>query len=143
MKKKKVSKQDKSDRQVIESRKHEPAYTLEDIVKAAQKQGMSVDIKLLPKGTTTELVVTAPQDERPLLNIPADQWPGDPGCRSVIAAREVTNKRIEREFKDNPSSKWVITPYEIIERQEFFKRIAPKPLVVEAQGTNVTAVNPS
>ena len=103
-----------------------PTYTLEDIVQAAHKEGMKIDIKLLPK----ELAPTL-EYLRPLLNLPADKWPGNPGCRSIIAGLDITRKDIEKTFRDNPSSQWIITPFEIVERTEFFKPkpVAPTPSV--------------
>jgi hypothetical protein len=96
--------------------KLKPTYTLEDIVKAAHKQGMKIDIKLLPK----ELAPTL-EYLRPLLNLPADKWPGNPGYRSIVAGLDISHNDIGRVFRDNPGSQWIITPYEIIERKEFFK----------------------
>ena len=105
--------------------KPKPTYTLEDIVKAAHKQGMKIDIKLLPK----ELAPATLEYLRPLLNLPVNKWPGNPGCRSIVAGLDITRKDIERVFRDNPGSQWIITPYEIIERKEFFKPqpVAPTP----------------
>lgn len=87
------------------------ALTIEDVVTVAAQAGMQVDIRLVPQ----EIV-----SDRPLMNIPPGDWPGDPSCRSVIAAMNVTDKMVEREFKDSPSSQWVITPYAIHSREAFF-----------------------
>lgn len=87
--------------------------TLEDVVKAAHAAGAKVTLSLVPK---------AP--ERPRLDVPTAQWPGWAGNRSIMAALDYTERDVAAVFKDNPSSQWVITPYEIIERSKFF---APKP----------------
>lgn len=90
-------------------RKKKPV-TLEDVVAAAHAAGATVSVSLEPKVETRALLAT-----------PINEWPGDPTCRSIIADRVVTQRIIERAFKDSPTSKWVITPYDIIERDEFFR----------------------
>lgn len=91
----------------------EKPVTLTDIVRVAHALNMDVQVGLTPN-----------PPPRPLLNLTPSQWPGDPSCRSIIADMQCSEKTIERVFRDNPSSKWVITPYEIVERTQFF---APKP----------------
>lgn len=88
--------------------------TIEQIVEAAFEAGAEVRISLAPKNG----------ELRALLATPPNQWPGDPSCRTVIADRIVTNAIIERTFKDNPSSQWVITPYDIIAREDYFRQKA-------------------
>lgn len=64
--------------------------------------------------------------DRELLKKQPKEWPGDPGCRSVMAALDYMDKDVMRVFAENPSSLWVITPYEIIERSEFMAKMKPK-----------------
>lgn len=87
--------------------------TLEDIVTAAHKAGAKVTVSLVPL-----------KPERPRLELKPGDWPGWAGNRSIMAAMDYTAKDVEHVFRDNPTSQWVITPYEIIERSKFF---APKP----------------
>lgn len=103
--------------------------TLEDVVKAAHAAGAKVTVSLVPK-----------QPERPLLNWPTSQWPGWAGNRSIMAAMDYTDRDVERVFKDNPSSQWIITPYEVIERKVFF---APKPAPAPTPEAEVSTSNPS
>lgn len=103
--------------------------TLEDIVKAAHAAGAKVTVSLVPK-----------QPQRPLLNWPTSQWPGWAGNRSIMAAMDYTDKDVERVFKDNPTSLWIITPYEIIERKAFF---APKPAPEPVAHVEQSTSNPS
>lgn len=90
--------------------------TLEQVVTAAVAAGAKVSISLPP------LQPVPP--ERPRLKVPSNAWPGTPCNRTILASMEVTEKDIARAFKDTPSDRWVITPYEIVDRNEFFK---PKP----------------
>lgn len=108
MKKKRTPK-----RRVRRTKKPASKLTLEQVVKAAHEAGAKVSISLVPN---------AP--ERPRLKVPTSEWPGDPTNRSTMADLDYDEKDVAKVFKDNPSSLWVITPYEIIERSEFFK---PKP----------------
>lgn len=78
------------------------------------------------RGYTT---VKPKQPPRPLLQLPSGQWPGAPGTRSIMAAMDYTESDVQRVFLDNPSSQWIITPYEVIERRVFF---APKPAPIFA-----------
>ena len=94
-------------------RKKKKALTLSDVVKAAHAAGATVSVSLVPK-----------VEERALLSVPINEWPGNPTCRTIIADRVVTAKIIERTFKDNPTTKWVITPYDIIERGDYFRQKA-------------------
>jgi hypothetical protein len=87
--------------------------TLEEVVKAAHAAGATVTVSLVPL-----------KPQRPLLNWPTSQWPGWAGTRSIMAAMDYTDKDVAQVFKDNPTSQWIITPYEVIERSKFF---APKP----------------
>lgn len=89
---------------------------------AAHEAGAKVTVSLEPV-----------RPERPRLKLPTNEWPGTPYNRSTMADLDYTDKDVARVFKDNPSSVWVITPYEVIERSEFFK---PKPAPVESAGTN-------
>lgn len=98
--------------------KKKSSLTLAQVVEAAHAVGATVSVSLVPR--------TPAEPERALLKIPPNEWPGDPTCRSVLADMQITHKKVEREFRDNPSSKWVITPYEIIERQEFFRMLEAK-----------------
>lgn len=100
-------------KKVYKRRIKEKPVTLTDIVRVAHALNMDVQVGLTPN-----------PPPRPLLNVPVSQWPGDPTCRSVIADMKCDAKMVERMFRENPSSKWVITPYEIVERSQFF---APKP----------------
>lgn len=111
--------------------KRKPKLTLEDVVTAAVAAGATVNVKLLPNE-----VQAAAEYLRPLLKLPANEWPGNPGCRSIVAGLDITRKEIERVFRDNPGSKWVITPYEIIEREAFLQSTKTKT-------TTTTPVNPS
>src|SRR5512143_4305869 len=99
--------------------------TLEQVVTAAVEAGASVSISL-PK-----LLPMPP--ERPRLKVPTKDWPGSPYNRSTMADMNYTEKDVARVFKDNPSSLWVITPYEIVSREEFFK---PKRAPRQGTGTN-------
>ena len=92
--------------------------TIADVVEAAHTLGMEVSVALRPN--------TPAEPPRQLLTVPSGQWPGDPTSRSVMADLNLTHKKIEREFKDSPSSKWIITPYEIIERDKFFAMLQSK-----------------
>lgn len=86
--------------------------TLAQVVQAAHEAGAKVSISL------------EPVPERPRLTTPSKLWPGTPFNRTILASLDITEKDIAKAFKDNPSDRWVITPYEIVDRQEFFK---PKP----------------
>jgi len=88
--------------------------TLEDVVRAAHAAGATVSVSLVPR-----------QPERPRLDLPSDKWPGDVYSRSTMAALDYTAKDVERVFKENPTSLWIVTPYEIISRKDFFN---PKPV---------------
>ena len=87
--------------------------TLEEVVKAAHAAGAKVTVSLVPL-----------KPERPRLELKTGDWPGWAGNRSIMAALDYTDKDVEHVFRDNPTSQWVITPYEVIERSKFF---APKP----------------
>jgi len=87
--------------------------TLEQVVKAAHAAGAKVTVSLVPK-----------EPERPRLQLKSSEWPGWAGNRSIMASMEYTERDVAAVFKDNPSSLWIITPFEIIERKVFF---APKP----------------
>lgn len=96
--------------------KTKPKLTLEQVVTAAVDAGASVSISLPP--------LQPMPPERPRLKLSTKEWPGDPTNRSTMADLDYTEKDVARVFKDNPSSRWVITPYEVFERSAFF---APKP----------------
>ena len=49
-------------------------------------------------------------------------WPGDPSCRSILASA-ASDAEVVKEFKNSPSSKWVITSDRILERCEFFMQL--------------------
>ncbi len=68
-----------------------------------------------------EALNTVARETRKKLEISPNDWPGNPGTRSVVAAIDYTPKHIAKIFIESPSSKWVITCYEIIERNQFFK----------------------
>jgi hypothetical protein len=87
--------------------------TLEQVVKAAHEAGATVTVSLVPH---------AP--ERPRLKLSTKDWPGDPYTRSTMADLNYDEKDVAKVFKDNPTSQWVITPYEVFERTKFF---SPKP----------------
>lgn len=89
--------------------------TLEQVVKAAHEAGATVTVSLVPK---------AQPAARPRLTVPSEKWPGNPWIRSIMADLDYDEKDVAKVFKDNPSSQFIITPYEIIERSEFLK---PKP----------------
>lgn len=101
--------------------------TLEDVVKAAHAAGAKVTVSLVPR-----------VPERPRLE--PEQWPGWAGNRSIIAAMDYTEKDVKKVFTENPSSLWVITPFEIIERSEFFK---PKPKPAPTPEAEQSTANPS
>ncbi len=77
---------------------------------AAENGAITVSVPVLP---LAELRPKLPPDH-PI--------PGDPYTRSTMAAMSYTAHDVARVFKDNPSSQWVITPYEIVERNEFMGR---------------------
>lgn len=108
-------------RRSLRRSKKKPAskLTLEQVVTAAVEAGASVSVSLHP---FAQLQPMPP--ERPRLKVPSKDWPGTPCNRTILASMDVTEKDIARAFKDNPSDRWVITPYEIVDRNEFFK---PKP----------------
>ena len=127
--------------------------TLEEVVTAAVNAGATVSVGLVPIGSgvapiqsmvkpgvdkAVEWINSLEKPERPKLNLTSAQWPGSPGTRDIMAAMEYTDRDVDRVFKDNPSSQWIITPFEIIERTKFY---APKPkaLPVPEQSTS----NPS
>ena len=97
--------------------------TITDVVAAAHALGMEVSVSLKPQSTC---------QASPLLNVPSSQWPGDPTTRHIIAALNCTRRDIERGFKDNPTAKWIITPYAIIGREEFFTPV----VTTTSTGTN-------
>jgi len=104
--------------------------TLEDIVTAAHKAGAKVTVSLVPL-----------KPERPRLELKPGEWPGWAGNRSIIASMEYSDKDVEKVFKENPSSLWIITPFEIIERKVFFApKPAPEPV---AQSEQQSTSNPS
>lgn len=108
--------------------------TLEQVVKAAHEAGAKVSVSLHPFAQVKPVPMEPP--ERPRLNVPSEKWPGTPYNRTILASMNVTEKDIARAFKDNPSDRWVITPFEIVDRFEFFK---PKPAPTpegEQQQTN-------
>jgi|PlaIllAssembly_1097288.scaffolds.fasta_scaffold29171_5 signal recognition particle subunit SEC65 len=96
-------------------KKKRPAgkLTLEQVVQAAHEAGAKVTVSLVPQ-----------EPERPRLKLSTKEWPGTPYIRSIMADLDYTEKDVAQVFKDNPSSLWVITPYEVFERTKFF---APKP----------------
>lgn len=103
--------------------------TLEDIVKAAHAAGAKVTVSLVPK-----------EPERPRLELKPEQWPGWAGNRSIMASMDYTDRDVEKVFKENPSSLWIITPFEVIERKVFFApKPAPEPVAQAEQSTS----NPS
>lgn len=97
--------------------------TISDVVEAAHALGMEVSVSLKPQSTC---------QASPLLNVPSSLWPGDPTTRHIIAALNCTRRDIERGFKDNPTAKWIITPYDIIGREEFFTPV----VTTTSTGTN-------
>ena len=111
MKKRPKKKQRRQRRQ-----RSKPKLTLAQVVTAAVEAGAKVSISLPP--------LQPMPPERPRLKVPTSEWPGDPTNRSTMADLDYDEKDVAKVFKDNPSSLWVITPYEIIERSKFFK---PKP----------------
>lgn len=119
----------KKAKKVYKRRVKAKSPTLEDMVKAAHAVGAKFSVSLLPK-----------QPPRPLLQLPSGQWPGTPGTRSIMAALDYTENDVKRVFLDNPSSQWIITPYEVIERRVFF---APKPVPEPVAQPEQPASNPS
>ena len=103
--------------------------TLEDVVKAAHAAGAKVTVSLVPL-----------KPQRPRLELKTGEWPGWAGNRSIMAAMDYTDKDVTQVFKDNPTSQWVITPYEIIERSKFF---APKPAPTPEAQIEQSTSNPS
>lgn len=115
--------------------------TLEQVVEAAQAAGAHVTFSLVPHEAAPVAVPApepAPEPEKPKHGIPSPQWPGTPHCRSIMAY-DADDKAIAKEFKSEPSSRWVITPYRIVERSQFF---SPKPAHTP-EGEQVETVNPS
>lgn len=53
--------------------------------------------------------------------------PGDPSIRAIMAARDYKDKDVKKVFKENPGCVWVVTPYEIIERKAFARKLEPAP----------------
>ena len=123
---------------------------LTDMVAAAHALGIQVSFSLKPQlfdvpctvcgvptafpGAATHPYVCLTCQRPPVLNIPSSQWPGNPTTRHVIAALNCTRRDIERGFKNNPSAKWIITPYAIIGREEFFTPV----VTTTSTGTNAT-----
>lgn len=93
--------------------------TIEQIVEACHAAGASVSFELVPNGSPAAPV------EPPWVrhNVPLNELPGGPSNRSLIA-HAADDKEVAKEFKDSPTSLWVITPTRIIFRDDFFK---PKP----------------
>lgn len=56
--------------------------------------------------------------DKPILNMTPSQWPGTPGTRTVLA-HDANGAEIAQAFKANPASRWVITPYTIVDKQTF------------------------
>lgn len=122
--------------------------TITDVVAAAHALGMEVSVSLKPQSpevpctvcgipaafpsAVTHPYVCLTCQPPPLLNIPSSQWPGDPTTRHIIAALKCTRRDIERGFKDNPTAKWIITPYAIIGREDFFTPV----VTTTTTGTN-------
>lgn len=113
-----------------------PKLTLEQVVVAARAAGASVSISLPPIKLTPQqeqtltaggqVSVTLTQaPARPRLDY--KDWPGDPTCRSLIADIDYDNKLVAKVFKDNPMSRWVVTPFEVFERREFFEQQQEQP----------------
>jgi len=113
--------------------------TLDEVVTAAVAAGATVSVGLVPIGSGDAPVARVP--ERPKLNWPMRQWPGDVYTRAMIAAMDYTDRDVTKVFKDNPTALWIITPYEVIERKEFFK---PKPAApaLEVKPEATTTPNP-
>jgi hypothetical protein len=117
-------------RRLLRSKKKAASkLTLEQVVTAAHAAGAKVTLSLVPR-----------TPERPRLDVPTAQWPGWAGNRSIMASMDYTERDVAAVFKDNPSSQWVITPYEIIERAEFFK---PKPKPAPTPEAEPSTSNPS
>jgi hypothetical protein len=127
---------------VIMKRKQKPlksTLTLEQVVAACTAAGATVTFGLVPK----ELDVAAgwqstPAGEKlqklevslalsgsealPAFTLTDKDWPGGPSCRSILASA-ASDAVVAKEFKDCPSSQWVITADRILERGEFFKQM--------------------
>jgi hypothetical protein len=116
--------------------------TLEQVVEAAHAAGAHVTFSLVPHEAPAPAPVAVPapvpEPEKSKHGIPSPQWPGDPTCRSIMAY-DADDAAIAKEFKSEPTSRWVITPYRIVERSQFF---SPKPARTP-EGEQVETVNPS
>jgi hypothetical protein len=100
--------------------------------KQVSKKVYNRRVRACAKAPTLEQVlqtaVVVPLTARPKLDLKPGGMPGDPTCRSIMASVDYTDKQVERVFKDNPTSLWIVTPFEVIERGKFFaaKREAAK-----------------
>ena len=116
---KKAKAKAKAKRRVPKQAKRDKPVTLEDVVRVAHALGAEVNVKLVPNPV------------RPKLALPFKDWPGDVCTRATMAAMDYTERDVAKVFKTNPTALWVVTPFEIIERTEFFKPkpVAPTPSV--------------
>ena len=89
--------------------------TLEQVITAAVEAGATVSVGLLPIGSGIAPIMQVP--ERSRLDKPSEEWPGDPSCRSILAS-DASGAVIQKVFKDNPLSKWIITATRIVARGE-------------------------
>lgn len=131
-----------------QSPRPKPKLTLEQVVVAARAAGASVSISMPPIKLTPQqeqTLAAGGQVSVDLTQAPArprldyKDWPGDPTCRSLIADIDYDEKLIAKVFKDNPTSRWVVTPFEVFERGKFFQ---PVP-VPQTQTQTETTDNPS
>ena len=112
-------------------------------VSLRSKKGAHVTFSLVPHEAPAPAPVAVPapepvpEPEKPKHGIPSPQWPGDPTCRSIMAY-DADDAAIAKEFKSEPTSRWVITPYRIVERSQFF---SPKP--AHTPEGDPTSTNPS
>lgn len=94
--------------------------TLKQVVEAAHDAGVKVTVSLVPNKAQTNAKQDQIASERERHGMNAHDYPGDPSCRSIIAF-DATDDEIGKVFKDNPTSKWVITSTRVIDRDEFTK----------------------
>ena len=87
---------------------------LADAYNAAVRDGA---ISFVFDGTLVEL-----PSPRLKLSLTQNEWPGNPGNRLTLADMEYTDKQVAKLFVANPSTRWIITPYEIIERTVFLEQ---------------------
>ena len=113
--------------------KPESKLTLGRMREIARKAGARVTVSLVPNEPPANASVVTGYSastsfKYPLPTVPPEvldstKWPGNPTCRSIMA-HDASDEQIAKEFKASPSSKWIVTATRIVERTEFFKKLA-------------------